>query len=482
MSAGSCSIQTRCDTLRRCSKEVSSFCLVASRSKSSHQNSVRAPHLLRVCRENFGSTVVLESRKDHFPRPLTLPPLSRVLTHLVLYLLLYLVLQVTGSISILGLFNDAVWLKKAKDLGTFGAPSASSSASPSSLFGLPTPGNDKLERIRELEDGEIVEEGKVSQEELDKKKLPPWASDLHPSVLRQLRVIFQRTPLTLLRNTGIHILLGLFNESELLLELFTHAVQDTISSSSGFPAQTPVFQKLVLSLRSGIILVVEVVKAALRLVLLWRNGGRLLTNMSIPAREEIIALASSRADRRFSGEDEEDEQEEFAGEDGERLPMPNLPNLPGNPLQNYRRYTLDHIAQLKAKLTPSTPTATSIFGEVLWILRPVIYVIMRLKYGNSWSPWMISLLVDVTSHRLSKRSNLSGAETDELSRRRQLLLLYILRSPFFQLLQQLFSPATNFAYSAIGKLPGMQTAWDFFAELLNVYRTRYFYLAGSASP
>lgn len=375
----------------------------------------------------------------------------------------------TGSVSIFGLFNDAVWVKKAKELGNYEAQSSSSSASPSALFGTPAPESDKFERIRELEEGEQVQDGKIPREELEKKKLPSWAQDLQPSVVKQLRTIFQRTPLTLLKNTGIHFSLGLLNESELLLELFAHALQETLTSSS------PRVTKVIQSLRGGVILLVELAKAALRIALLWRNGGRLLTNMAVPAREEIIALANSRADRRFSGdeEDEEDEEAESA------FPMPSMPNLPG---QGYRRYTLDHIAQLKAKRTPSTPTMTSIVGELFWIIRPVVYVLLRLSYGNSWAPWMISLLVDVCSHRLSQRSNLSGAESDELSRRRQLLLLYLFRSPFFQLLQQLLSPATDFTYNAIGRLPGLQSIWDFFAELLYVYRTRYFYLAGSGSP
>lgn len=67
-------------------------------------------------------------------------------------------------------------------------------------------------------------------------------------------------------------------------------------------------------------------------------------------------------------------------------------------------------------------------GEALFILRPLIYVLFIRKYGiRSWTPWLISLAVDLTgmgvlSYATSQGSRggdkfyqLSSSEKDEVS-------------------------------------------------------------------
>jgi peroxin-16 len=91
-------------------------------------------------------------------------------------------------------------------------------------------------------------------------------------------------------------------------------------------------------------------------------------------------------------------------------------------------------------LTAPKPTLSSIWhekglhgrlflvGEVIHVLRPVIYVLFIRKYGiKSWTPWLVSLVVDLTgitlvSHATSGGSNrggrqyhLSESEKDEVS-------------------------------------------------------------------
>lgn len=108
-------------------------------------------------------------------------------------------------------------------------------------------------------------------------------------------------------------------------------------------------------------------------------------------------------------------------------------------------------------------------GEILFITRPLIYVLALRrfsKHGNSsWKPWLISLTVDALSAALLRKGNhrcraaageasgrllAAGApaaaraasasaealdwsreETAELARRRALLSLYLLRKPAF---------------------------------------------------
>ncbi|KAJ1963040.1 D-lactate ferricytochrome c oxidoreductase [Dipsacomyces acuminosporus] len=83
-------------------------------------------------------------------------------------------------------------------------------------------------------------------------------------------------------------------------------------------------------------------------------------------------------------------------------------------------------------------------GELLFILRPLIYVITMRKMGrNAWKPWALSLLVELVSRQMIRTDLYSGkdsagtaaaertVEKEELSRRKWLLLYYFLRSPFF---------------------------------------------------
>ncbi|KAM7260877.1 hypothetical protein ACFE04_026352 [Oxalis oulophora] len=75
-------------------------------------------------------------------------------------------------------------------------------------------------------------------------------------------------------------------------------------------------------------------------------------------------------------------------------------------------------------------------GEVLFILRPLIYVLMIRKYGvRSWIPWLLSLSVDVFGmgfHSIARKQfHLSSSEKDELKRRKLLWALYLMRDPFF---------------------------------------------------
>ncbi|KAL8129151.1 LOW QUALITY PROTEIN: hypothetical protein V2J09_018306 [Rumex salicifolius] len=82
-------------------------------------------------------------------------------------------------------------------------------------------------------------------------------------------------------------------------------------------------------------------------------------------------------------------------------------------------------------------------GELLFILRPFIYVLCMKKYGRqSWTPWIISLFVDLagmfaslkatrSKHNSSKQIAFSITEKDELKRRRMVLALYVMRDPFF---------------------------------------------------
>ncbi|XP_062224249.1 peroxisome biogenesis protein 16-like [Phragmites australis] len=127
-------------------------------------------------------------------------------------------------------------------------------------------------------------------------------------------------------------------------------------------------------------------------------------------------------------------------------------------------------------------------GEVVHIFRPLVYVLLIRKFGiRSWTPWLVSLAVELTSlgihshvtdlnHRGGKVLQLSSAERDELKRRKMMWALYVMRDPFFanytkrhlQKAEKMLNPVPLIGFLT-GKL----------MELLEGVQTRYTYTSGS---
>ncbi|GAV77588.1 Pex16 domain-containing protein [Cephalotus follicularis] len=128
-------------------------------------------------------------------------------------------------------------------------------------------------------------------------------------------------------------------------------------------------------------------------------------------------------------------------------------------------------------------------GEVLFIMRPLFYVILIRKYGiRSWIPWFLSLAVDFTgmgfllyvtkSPHIGKEQSfhLSISEKDELKRRKLLWALYIMRDPFFSKYTRQRLESTEKQLEPIPVI-GFLTAK--LVELIIGAQTRYTYISGS---
>lgn len=75
-------------------------------------------------------------------------------------------------------------------------------------------------------------------------------------------------------------------------------------------------------------------------------------------------------------------------------------------------------------------------AETIYALKPLLHLTSVYRFGNNtWKPWLVSLLLDLVSLQLHKDdsalNNLTSREKLQLSRRYFSLLLYLLRSPFF---------------------------------------------------
>eukprot|EP00258_Populus_trichocarpa_P034510 XP_024450529.1 peroxisome biogenesis protein 16 isoform X2 [Populus trichocarpa] len=133
--------------------------------------------------------------------------------------------------------------------------------------------------------------------------------------------------------------------------------------------------------------------------------------------------------------------------------------------------------------------ALFLMGEVLFIIRPLIYVLFIRKYGiRSWIPWFVSLAVDaggvgfltqVTKSRdggKEQHYHLSASEQDELKRRKLLWALYLMRDPFFTKYTRQRLQSTEKLVEPV-PIIGLLTAK--IVELVVGAQTRYTYMSGS---
>lgn len=77
-----------------------------------------------------------------------------------------------------------------------------------------------------------------------------------------------------------------------------------------------------------------------------------------------------------------------------------------------------------------------IFGELTYVLQPLVHLSSLGTFGlKAWTPWFLSFVCDVLSQALhwDQMSNLTPEEKHELWRRRQEMVLYLLRSPLYDL-------------------------------------------------
>ncbi|KAL4562748.1 hypothetical protein LXL04_026778 [Taraxacum kok-saghyz] len=132
------------------------------------------------------------------------------------------------------------------------------------------------------------------------------------------------------------------------------------------------------------------------------------------------------------------------------------------------------------------PGSLFLIGEVMFITRPLIYVLLIRKYGvKSWLPWFFSLSIDIigmsssmmsSTHHKDRKLPLSDPEKDELRRRKMLLALYLMRDPCFGKYTRKRLETTEKTLEHV-PIIGFLTAK--LIELLVGAQTRYTYMSGS---
>ncbi|XP_006865107.1 PREDICTED: peroxisomal membrane protein PEX16 [Chrysochloris asiatica] len=181
-----------------------------------------------------------------------------------------------------------------------------------------------------------------------------------------------------------------------------------------------------------VIALIQLAKAVLRLFLLiWFKAGLQTSPPIVPLDRETQAQPAD-------GDPSPGSQEQpYVGKRSSRVvrTLQNTPSLHsrhwGAPQQRERQQQQQKHEELSVTPTPLGLQGT--IAETLYIARPLLHLLSLGLWGQrSWTPWLLSGAVDVTSlSLLSDRKGLTRRERLELRRRTILLLYYLLRSPFY---------------------------------------------------
>lgn len=129
---------------------------------------------------------------------------------------------------------------------------------------------------------------------------------------------------------------------------------------------------------------------------------------------------------------------------------------------------------VEAEITEGRQKFVQNFAEILYILRPLIYLGALKRYGvKSWKAWAISLMLDLTSVLLQRANRWNDKESRELSSRIRVLAYYVLKSPAFDFLTQ--TKLAQTLYSTFSGIPILGAFCEMFASYVQVYQKFFFF-------
>ncbi|MXQ94917.1 hypothetical protein E5288_WYG010031 [Bos mutus] len=172
-----------------------------------------------------------------------------------------------------------------------------------------------------------------------------------------------------------------------------------------------------------VIALIQLAKAVLRMFLLiWFKAGLQTSPPIVPLDRET--QAQSRDGDHSSGSQEQS----YVGKRSNRV----VRTLQNTPSLHSRHWGAPQQRE-ELGVAPTPLGLQETIAESLHIARPLLHLLSLGLWGQrSWTPWLLSGVVDVTSlSLLSDRKGLTRRERLELRRRTILLLYYLLRSPFY---------------------------------------------------
>ena len=116
-----------------------------------------------------------------------------------------------------------------------------------------------------------------------------------------------------------------------------------------------------------------------------------------------------------------------------------------------------------------------VLGEVLYIARPMLQLLLIRKYGwRAWRPWIVALLIDLLSRACTSKQRYMPEE--EQQRRKLQLLLYLVRSPFYDVV---IKKSLETIANGLRNIPLIGGLILSSSDLASALQTYWFYTAAS---
>ncbi|VVC36663.1 Hypothetical protein CINCED_3A007593 [Cinara cedri] len=121
-------------------------------------------------------------------------------------------------------------------------------------------------------------------------------------------------------------------------------------------------------------------------------------------------------------------------------------------------------------------TNRRVVAETMYIMKPIIHLGGMYVFGErSWKPWFISLTIEYISlQRLKSSKSLTAQQRLVLSKRTLNLVMYLVRSPFFENYSEKRFRA--FLYWFVNSVPLVGPLMRPFLEYMQQWQETYFYI------
>ncbi|KAK5668033.1 hypothetical protein QVD99_005076 [Batrachochytrium dendrobatidis] len=231
-------------------------------------------------------------------------------------------------------------------------------------------------------------------------------------------------------------------------------------------------------LRYKTILAVECLKAVCRLLLLRLSGDRMLLHSQMPDREYD-------ASKLLPADEVEGSYWTGKRTGSEHIPISYISGKNGSDkaMQFLQSRAMSDLSSSHTQLVPKL-TGLRKLGELIFIIRPLLYVLAIRKYGiKSYKPWIMSLLLEIFSFgvmsgwtQFNVKRKLTELEKEELKRRSYLFLYYLLRTPFYE--QHTKEQLTAIGQSLSAK-PILSILGGIIQDYIPLWETYHFYTSPS---
>ncbi|EDV20176.1 uncharacterized protein TRIADDRAFT_32406 [Trichoplax adhaerens] len=176
-----------------------------------------------------------------------------------------------------------------------------------------------------------------------------------------------------------------------------------------------------------VVLMVQILKAAMRLVLVFKHKDGIQCRPTIaPMKRDSKTLSEMNNKQNMKNDPTAQELPVWKGERSGRF----VRSLSAG---NRRQYPNLDQYKMFVEQEPTPLTERQKLAELLYTVRPVLHILSMFTFGqNSWKPWLISTFTDLSRYLIAgDTTKRTFQERQEISRRYMVLLLYLLRSPCY---------------------------------------------------